>query len=721
MQHVGDARRPGAYVDVIGLTAIEPCYFSGETKLKRKIPTRKYFNADCLSLLTFAATGLLVATPAMAATLNGQVLGGGAPIANSTVTLWATSAGAPKQLAQVKTQADGRFALPTSTGSTDASLYLTAQGGQPTANKSAGSNPAIALMTVLGNKPQAKVTINEMTTVASVWTHNQFINGTTIQAQPLQLKIAAGNVPSFVDLATGGWGGTIQDPLNGGQTPTMANFATLANALAGCVTLVKADACGALFAAARGPAGEPPVDTLTAAQSIARAPWYQPERAFALLEQFYPIPQGKTMRPVPFMPYLQVAPSAWVLPLKFDGGGYRAGGKAMFDAEGNLWVGNNFTIGWQASDALWQGNATKFDPNGKPLSPITTGFAGGGMQGGTFGAAIDLKGNVWLASYGSKSITVFDKNGKPLTPPEGINFGGRLGLMQGIITAPNGDVWALGVSKRQLLHFPKGDWNNGKIVCEGDSGEPCKSFTAPFHLAIDQQDRIWVSDSSVHVIRFPASDPTKAERFDVRSNNSGLNIDSQGNVWVTNRFGAGLLGLAHMVDMAVHLKTGGVLSASDYLTKTMSEQKGGSGSITVLRPDGTQLPGSPFRGGGLPGPWAVVVDGNDNVWVSNFATAASPIVQLCGVRTENCPPGFKTGDQISPPGGYVGGGLQLQTDIAVGPAGDVWAMNNWQDIDSCYPGAPEALSTRCGGQGVVIFFGMAKPVRSPQIGPARPL
>jgi hypothetical protein len=55
-----------------------------------------------------------------------------------------------------------------------------------------------------------------------------------------------------------------------------------------------------------------------------------------------------------------------------------------------------------------------------------------------------------------------------------------------------------------------------------------------------------------------------------------------------------------------------------------------------------------------------------------------------------------------------------------GPAGDVWAINNWQDIDSCYPGASEALSTRCGGQGVVIFFGMAKPVRAPQIGPAKP-
>jgi len=116
----------------------------------------------------------------------------------------------------------------------------------------------------------------------------------------------------------------------------------------------------------------------------------------------------------------------------------------------------------------------------------------------------------------------------------------------------------------------------------------------------------------------------------------------------------------------------------------------------------------------------VVVDGNDNVWISNFAMPNSPITELCGVRTENCPPGFKTGDQISPPGGYVGGGLQMQTDLAIGPAGDVWVVNNWQDIDSCYGKPNEALSTRCGGQGVVVFFGMAKPVRVPQIGPARP-
>ena len=102
---------------------------------------------------------------------------------------------------------------------------------------------------------------------------------------------------------------------------------------------------------------------------------------------------------------------------------------------------DNFTVGWQAGDSLWHGNATKFDPNGRPLSPMTTGFAGGGMQGGTFGNAIDSHDNAWLTSYGGKSIAVFDKNGKPLTPPEGITFGGKLGLMlQGVIVTPNGNV-----------------------------------------------------------------------------------------------------------------------------------------------------------------------------------------------------------------------------------------------------------------------------------------
>ncbi len=664
----------------------------------------------------FAAFSVLSSVPALAAdTISGQVFGAGAPIAGSIVTLWAASSDAPRQLVQTRTGADGGFML--SADGNGANLYLIAKGGRPAANATAGDNPAIALMTALGGKPPANVVINEMTTVATVWTHAQFLDGDAIRGNALSLKIAAGNVPSFVSLETGGWGDIIQGPLNGSQTPTMANFATVANVLSGCVALVTPDACSKLFAAATPPTGSAPTDTLTAAQAIARYPWYQPERLFRVLDELYPVPAGKTMRPVPFMPYLSFPPSAWVLPLKFDGGGYRAGGKAMFDSEGNLWVGDNFTIGWQGQDSLWQGNATKFNPNGKPISPITTGFAGGGMQGGTFGLAVDAKDNAWFGTYGGKSIAVFDKNGKPLTPPEGITFNGRLGKMQGIIAAPNGDVWAVGISKNQLLHFPKGDLSQGRIVCEGRDTEPCKSFVLPFHLGIDQQDRIWVTNAAAgHVTRFPASDPSKAEKFGTGWSGSGLGIDSQGNVWVTNRLGNSMRGGLVVADMLARAELGG--NPDEVLTRAMAKQRGGDGSITLLRPDGTQYPGSPFKGDGLPGPWAATVDGNDNVWISNFAAPNSPITQLCGVRTENCPPGMKTGDQISPLGGYVGGGLQMQTDLAIGPAGDVWVIDNWQDIDSCFGVPDEALSTRCGGQGVTIFFGMAKPVRSPQIGPA---
>ena len=55
-------------------------------------------------------SAILLAVPASAAdSIEGQVLGAGAPIAKSTVTLWSASADAPKQLAQTQSGDDGRF------------------------------------------------------------------------------------------------------------------------------------------------------------------------------------------------------------------------------------------------------------------------------------------------------------------------------------------------------------------------------------------------------------------------------------------------------------------------------------------------------------------------------------------------------------------------------------------------------------------------------------
>ena len=63
-------------------------------------------------------------------------MGGGAPIAMSTVTLFAATADAPKQLAQTKTDNDGRFEVSTAGAPADSSLYLVAGGGVPASKQS---------------------------------------------------------------------------------------------------------------------------------------------------------------------------------------------------------------------------------------------------------------------------------------------------------------------------------------------------------------------------------------------------------------------------------------------------------------------------------------------------------------------------------------------------------------------------------------------------------
>ncbi len=663
----------------------------------------------------------------------GQVLSGGATVARATVTLWAATAVAPVQLGRAATGADGRFTINSAAASErDASLYLIARGGESSAAETGGDDDRMALMAVLGSEAPASVVINELTTIASVWTHAQFLDGAAIKGPALGLRIAAGNVPNLVDLTTGGLGPVIQDPLNSSQTTTLATLNTLANLLAGCMTRVRGDACDKLFAAATTPGGAVPTDMLTAAQNIARNPSHHAQELFALLDEFYPVPDGKLWREAPFVPYLSFAPSAWTLSLVYAGGGLNSLGGIAIDGEGNMWSDNNFLGGAQST--IWGqfgGGVSKIAPNGKPLSPMTVGFRGGGIDGPGFGIAIGADDKVWATSLRAKTISVFDrKTGEPLSPESGYNFGGQLGSMQGIITTPDGDVWALDNEKSQIVHLPKGDAANGRILGRHANGKPVDGtleVKGPFHLAVDQQDRIWVTNSSDTVTRFPANDPGKAEQIKVGFVPRGVAIDSLGNAWVANALGhpgtkEKLALVKNVLKSKLESREGSASKADDEaqmwvdLFNTVAKYPGGD--VSMVRPDGTVLP--PFDGGNsINAPWGIAVDGNDNVWVAN--AFGRSVTHLCGARLESCPPGAKTGDPISPPGGYIGG-LQIITDVAVDPAGNVWVANNWDRPDEGFKEVPEpALSTRFGGNGTVVFFGLAKPVKTPLIGPPQPL
>jgi hypothetical protein len=677
------------------------------------------------------AAGLLgwVASPAEAAVqIEGQVQAGRGAVAGSTVSLWAASASAPARLAQATTGADGSFVVSADQTPDGSILYLVATGGTPAAGKQDGNNPAIALLAVLGDSPPAHVVVNELTTVASVWTGAQFLKGETLGGHPLGLKIAAGNVPNLVDLATGGLGPVIQDPLNSTQTTTISIFNTLGDLLAGCITRVQTDACAKLFAASTPPGAPAPTDTLTAAEAIALHPWNEPAKLFALLNDFYPAPHGPGSRTAPFRPYLLFAPGTWTIALRYAGGGLAGVGGIAIDSEGNAWAANNQMVGSQSTMfGGIGGTISELAPNGRPISPMTTGYTGGGVDFPGWGLTIAGDGKVWVSSIESKTISVFDSTGKPLSPPTGYNFNGQLGAMQGITAMPNGDVWAVDAGKSQIAYFPKGDPAQARLLCRTVDGKPVDGtcqVKGPFHVAIDQQGRILVSNAtSDTVTRFPANDPGNAVQLKVGYSPHAIAIDSRGNAWVVNTMGTPskremMALLWNKVKSKLDPEGKGDQAIEDFIALVHILQTYPGGSVSMIRPDGTQAPGSPFTGGNsIIGPWGITIDGNDHVWVANGF--GKTVTELCGVRTETCPPGYKTGDPISPPKtGYAGNGMQFLTGVVIDPAGNVWVANNIDLMDEvCIKKVPdEAVSTRCGGNGFVEFFGLAKPVKTPVVG-----
>jgi 5-hydroxyisourate hydrolase-like protein (transthyretin family) len=81
-------------------------------------------------LLTAGMLGFTSVPTKAAIRIEGLVQAGGGPVANSTVALWGASSAEPRQLAQARTNGDGRFEINSQdTPSGDVILYLVAKGG----------------------------------------------------------------------------------------------------------------------------------------------------------------------------------------------------------------------------------------------------------------------------------------------------------------------------------------------------------------------------------------------------------------------------------------------------------------------------------------------------------------------------------------------------------------------------------------------------------------
>ena len=328
--------------------------------------------------------------------LAGNVQIAGNPVAGTTVTLYAAGTGVPAKLVEGRTNGDGSFNLGGGQAPQGSVLYVVAKGGTPKAAEAKGPNDAIVLMALLGTSLPKKVTVNELTTVASTFTAARFINGESISGHSLGLRTAAGNAPNLVDAVTGRWGKVLLDPLNSMRTTTLASLDTLGSLISAYVTVANDDWRARFFKAATPPGGVTPKNTLEAMAGIAREPWAQAKELYGLFDEAYPQPKDGSRRSAPFVPYLAYVPDDFVLSLCFAGGGSYANGRIMFDADGNAWCGMNWMPGSQSGvNRNIGGGVGKFAPNGSALSPAITGFTGMGIDGIGWGTAV-TKEHVWI-------------------------------------------------------------------------------------------------------------------------------------------------------------------------------------------------------------------------------------------------------------------------------------------------------------------------------------
>lgn len=645
-----------------------------------------YLSTAGIVLLAAALAGC--ETGGQGFSLKGRVITGGEPVSGSSVSLFIAGNEVSESLAFGKTDNEGNFSISFNKPSEGSIVYAIARGGKP--RGSPGENEALAFLTVIGdiNDRPDFITLNELTTIASVWTYAQFINGSFITGNSTGLYNAASNVRNIADIETGGLGTVIKNAVNASRTNAIPEVNTLGNLVHACAALKHPDACGDFFASSTPPGWDVPEDTLAALHNIALNPWWNAEGIFSLA------PSGE-----PYSPALNSPPAAWTIALRFTDGGLSAPAAVSIDEDGNVWATNSLLYAAQSGSpdcATADRGVTKLAPDGYPLSS-PYGFTGGGIDGAVYGLAVDQTGNVWIGNYHGSGVSLLTPDGAPVSPgAAAYKAGGNAGRVQGTVVDYDGNVWFVNTGPsvacpecgNALTLFPGGDPDYAVTFAYPGTD----TLAEPYGIAIDLEGKVWITNSGGNTVA--RIDSLGNAEFLSEAGCCGISaprgiaIDSFGNVWVAN------------------------------LTDPGTSE---GGSVTLLDPYGSNAPGSPYRSGGILGAWGIAIDGADNVWVANFT--GGTVTNLCGVTSENCPQSYHTGEAISPASGYDGGGaVQHPAGIAIDQAGNVWVANNVNDPDACLrlseSGCPQ-VSNECEGDGLVVFYGLASPVDAPLIGPPR--
>ncbi len=619
---------------------------------------------------------------------RGEVRTGKSSINFSTVTLLVAGhqpGSGALPLAVTQTDESGRFVLKFQRiPDPNAVYYIIADGPRPTTR----------LAAVLGHKTvPGSITINEASTIATAYAMAQFIDHGNIGGKWPGLQNAAATFNNLVDIRSGNESRVIGTAPNGKRTDALPTFNSLANALAGAVRGIDT---AAYLLVATPPGGTVPTNTLDAAVNIAHNSWHHVEELFDLSQDVRV-----------YKPALDAAPVTWTIALKYTGNGHEFDGPGApsFDAAGNAWINQNYVFRQNHQLPSCGGKiVTKLTPWGEDFPGAPYNGAPAGVDGAGFGIAVDPFNRVWLANFGffgttcpcefaphANSVSLLSAAGAPISPATGYTQG-CINAPQGIVPDPSGSMWIANTCGGSITRYINGnpnhnwvfDLSTGQLAAPGDC--PASASYKPFGVAIDAQGNGWVAlNLGEYAVKISPAGTLLAQS----EPNSGIKapfgvaIDSIGDVWIANS------GILHPP-----CATCGDQESDPYGSLVPDLTKA---CVTKLDTNGAFL--GRFTGGGIYIPWGIAVDGDDNIWVANF-----------GNQTVSAFHG-DTGNPIAPLG-FRSDALMRSTAVAIDPSGNVWLTNNWVPD-------PAKQLTNPGGDGMVVFIGLASPVKTPLVGPVR--
>jgi hypothetical protein len=589
-----------------------------------------------------------------------------APASAATLTGTVKAAGQPVAGTTVSLfSAGATAATPLASGTTDGSgaysltYTLPADSGALYAVAAGGPNAA-KTMRLAASAPATQVPdqlpLTEQTTVATAYSFAQFFDGQgAIHGSFPGLPNAALTATSLIEPSTAKIAFPFSGAPNGNTTEALPLFNTVAALLQRCsATGEDSRTCAAVLKTATPAGGTRPTDTLQLALRLAQDPNLHPKALYGLAA------------PTAYKLQLTEAPSSWILAVTFTGMGLNAPGRMAFDTAGNAWIGNNFQ-GFGTTAGL---ELTATDPTGGQSLPGAP-YVGGGLYGVGWGTAVDHQGRIWLGNYAGNSVSLFTPDGKPVA---GSPFTqGGIAKPQGLAIGADDSAWFANFANSSVTIYPQGDPTRAQQITGG-------GLDRPFGLQLDGNGVAWVTNQSLEkpqnsgsVIRINPDGSFLGSPITgggLRSPMS-LSFDSAGNAWVANLF---------------------------------------SDAVTQITPQGVA---TAHRSPAVKGGWSTAIDGDDHVWVADFFPIG--VSELCGIHTETCPPGAKTGDSISPSKhGYQSKSVQHITAVQIDPSGNVWLANNWSN-------ASPVPTEFVGGNGIVKLIGAAAPVKTPLFGlPQRP-